>query len=144
MFGIISSWLFQELNNGGGVPSTSVLLIASAQLSYIYQSSVWAQTPTHEHPQILIPPSCSHVSVSPQTQTDSVRTRLVSLIYNSQFRCTEQNGTEPPAKSRSGSRCSGTNPLVSQGMPWSLALEWLALVHTWLWWLRWTMLTEFV
>ena len=38
------------------------------------------------------------------TRTDSVWTRLVSLIHNSQFRCTEQNGTEPPAKSQSSSR----------------------------------------
>ena len=32
-------------------------------------------------------------SGSPQTRTDSVRTRLVSLIHNSQFRCTERDQT---------------------------------------------------
>ena len=39
-----------------------------------------------------------------QTRTDLVRTHLVSLIHNSQFRCTERNGAELPAKSQSSSR----------------------------------------
>ena len=56
------------------------------------------------NPHIPIPLCCPRVSGSPQTRTDSVRTLLVSLIHNSQFRCTEQNGTDPPAKSRSSSR----------------------------------------
>ena len=64
----------------------------------------WAVIATHGHPQIPIPASCPRVSGSPLTGTDSVRTRLVSLIHNSQFRCTKQNGTKPPAKSRSSSR----------------------------------------
>ena len=65
------------------------------------------QLAIHEHPQIPIPLCCPLVSGSPQTGTDSVRTRLVSLIHNSQFRCTEQNRTEPPAKSRSSSHAAG-------------------------------------
>ena len=44
-------------------------------------------------PKILIPVCCSCVSGSPQTRTDTVQTHLVSLIHNSQFRCTEQDRT---------------------------------------------------
>ena len=64
----------------------------------------WAMLAIHEHPQILIPLCCSRISGSPQTRTDSVRTLLVSLIHNSPFRYTEQNGTEPPSNSRSSLR----------------------------------------
>ena len=59
----------------------------------------------HKHPQIPIPVCRPCVSGSPQTRTDSVQTRLISLIHNSQFRCTEQNRTEPPPKSQSSSHC---------------------------------------
>ena len=61
----------------------------------------------HTHPQIPIPLCCPRVSISPQTRTDSIRTtHFISLIHSSQFRCTEQNRAEPPAKSRSSScRC---------------------------------------
>ena len=48
---------------------------------------------TREHPQIPNPLSCPRVSGSPQTGTDSVRTHLVSLIHNSQTRCTERDRT---------------------------------------------------
>ena len=49
-------------------------------------------------------------SGSPQTRTDSVQTRLVSLICNSQFRCTERDRTATKSQSnlrrcRSKSAC---------------------------------------
>ena len=47
--------------------------------------------------------SYTWTSTDSDSRTDMVWTRLVSLIHNSQFR-TRQNGTEPPAKSRSSSR----------------------------------------
>ena len=48
--------------------------------------------------------------VWPQTRTDSVRTCLVSLIYNSQFRCTELNRRQNPGPAHAA---AGINPLVS-------------------------------
>ena len=48
-----------------------------------------------EHPQLPIPACCPRISGSPQTRMDSVRTHSVSLIHNSQFRCTERTTKIP-------------------------------------------------
>ena len=59
----------------------------------VFIISLVKQLATHEHPQIPIPLCCPRVSGSPQTGTDSVWTRSVSLIHNSQFRCTGRDRT---------------------------------------------------
>ena len=65
----------------------------------------------------------AHLRISCTTQTDLVRTLLVLLIHHSQFRCAEQNGTEPPAKSDPARSAAGINLLVSEGLSWSCALQ---------------------